>query len=46
MSLGDSVYDINSQKFFVPNTGEAVKMAAVGTDVEEGGEGNESGNQR
>lgn len=46
MSLGDIVYDINSGKFFVPNTGEAVKMAAVETKGEEGGEGNESGNQR
>ncbi|MBP3478097.1 MAG: phage portal protein [Oscillospiraceae bacterium] len=43
MSLGDVVYDINSQKFFVPNTGEAVNMATVETNHQEGGEGNESG---
>lgn len=42
MSLGDVVYDINTGKFFVPNTGAAVKMAAVETKTEEGGEGNES----
>lgn len=41
MSLGDIVYDINTQKFFVPNTGEAVKMAAVETKNEEGGKGDE-----
>ena len=46
MSLGDIVYDINSGKFFVPNTGKAVKMTAVEIKSEEGGEGNESGNQR
>lgn len=46
MSLGDIVYDINSGKFFVPNTGKAVKMTAVEINGEEGGEGNESGNQR
>ena len=43
MSLGDIVYDIKSGKFFVPNIGEAVQMAAVKTKTEEGGEGNESG---
>lgn len=42
MSLGDVVYDINSRKFFVPNTGAAVNMTTVDTKNEEGGEGNES----
>lgn len=41
MSLGDIVYDINTRKFFVPNTGEAVEMAAVETKNEEGGEEDE-----
>lgn len=37
LGLGDVVYDIKSGKFFVPNTGQAVKMTAVGATGEEGG---------
>lgn len=40
MNLADVLFDIKSSKFFVPNTGQAVKMTAVETTTEEGGEGN------
>ena len=42
MSLGDVIYDILAKKFYVPNTGESVEMAVVGTGAEEGGNANES----
>lgn len=37
MSLGDVIYDIITQKFYVPNTDKSVKMAVVGSGTEEGG---------
>lgn len=42
MSLGDVIYDIQAKKFYVPNTGESVEMAVVGTGTEEGGNANEN----
>lgn len=42
LGLGDVLYDINTGKFFVPNTGKAVKMTAISTDGKEGGEEIES----
>lgn len=38
MSLGDVVYDVKTKKFYVPNTGEAIKMAATGEQSPEEGE--------
>lgn len=37
MSLGDVVYDVKTKKFYVPNTGAAIKMATPGQAVGEGG---------
>lgn len=42
LGLGDVVYDIKTGKFFVPNTGQAVKMTAIDTNNEEGGRTDES----
>lgn len=42
MNLADVLFDIKTSKFFVPNTGQAVKMTAVGAESKKGGEGNES----
>lgn len=41
MNLADVLFDIKSGKFFVPNTGQAVKMTAVET-TQEGGKGSAS----
>lgn len=37
MNLADVLYDIETGKFFVPNTGQAIKMTAVNSKTEEGG---------
>lgn len=42
MNLADVLFDINSGKFFVPNTGQAVKMTAMETTTQEGGGSNAS----
>ena len=42
MNLADVLFDIKTGKFFVPNTGQAVKMTAVQTKTKEGGVNDES----
>ena len=42
MNLADVLFDIKTGKFFVPNTGQAVKMTAVQTNTKEGGVNDES----
>lgn len=42
MSLGDIIYDIHTQKFYVPNTDKSVKMTAIETGTKEGGNADEN----